>query len=41
MRVVPALEAGLRSPLLEVEGFPRWKIIPLIELDPPSTFPRA
>jgi hypothetical protein len=20
---------------------PRWKIIPLIELDPPSTFPRA
>ena len=22
-------------------GLPRWKIIPLIELDPPSTLPRA
>jgi hypothetical protein len=22
-------------------GLPRWKIIPLIELEPPSTLPRA
>ena len=22
-------------------GLPRWKIMPLTELDPPSTFPRA
>jgi hypothetical protein len=38
--VVPGLHPEIGCPTLEW-GLPRWKIIPLILLEPPSTLPRV
>ncbi len=42
VREIPGIHAGVGAPALVIEGgLPRWKIMPLMELEPPRTLPRA